>query len=93
MTAFADVTTDLTDAEVEHLTATYARMHATYQGRDERRLAGWYWELTSALADELARRGMQAHALVIAAGEVGCLADDDDEDLSGWIVDDLGGLE
>ena len=92
MTAFDSLTTHITDAEVAHLASTYAAMHLSILDRDAR-LAGWYWELTSALADELARRGMQAHALVIAAGEVGCLADDDDEDLSGWIVDDLGGLE
>ena len=50
MTAFADLTTDITDAEVEHLALTYAQMHRSILDRDAR-LAGWYWELTSAPAD------------------------------------------
>lgn len=82
-----DMATDLTDDELGRLRLAYARMHASCLTNSQTRLAGWYWTLTVAVADELDRRGTETHALTLAAGEVGGLASEDDEDLSGWLPD------
>lgn len=91
MTDIAELVTDLDDGDVEILTRLVWRIGQPHDeaGAWPPRVERFFHHLSAGLAEEVARRRGQVQALrdALDDGGVGALADEVDEDLSGWSPD------